>query len=338
MFPRRLISIYVMTVSILLLLPPIVALPQVHASEVTVQEWLVPWANSRPRDPFVDPQGHVWFCGQGGNYIAQFDPQQKTFKRYELRTGTHPHNLIVDDQGMVWYAGNRNAHIGRLDPKTGKVQEFPMPDSTANDPHTLVFGHQDEIWFTLQISNMIGRLDRTSGKIDLINTGIPNSRPYGIKVDPLGYPWVVLFGTHQLATINPATLSLSLVKLPRSDARPRRLEIDDKGHIWYVDYRKGMLGHYDPKTASFKEWTLPAGRNARPYGTAIDQNNHLWIAETGTSPNRLISFNTRKEDFVDQLEIPSGGGSVRHMYFHPASNEIWFGTDKNTLGRIDLTE
>ena len=88
-------------------------------ANLDIQEWQVPWPNTRPRDPAVDSTGNVWFCGQGGNYIAVFNPKTKTFKRFELSANTHPHNLIIDSNDNVWYAGNGNNHIGKLNPKTG---------------------------------------------------------------------------------------------------------------------------------------------------------------------------------------------------------------------------
>ena len=105
------------------------------------QEWKVPWgaAADRPRDPYVAPDGSVFFVGQQGNYVARLDPRTGEFKRYEVDPGTNPHNLIVDPQGMVWYSGNRNGMIGRLDPRTGAITRYPMPDARVTDPHTLVF-------------------------------------------------------------------------------------------------------------------------------------------------------------------------------------------------------
>jgi virginiamycin B lyase len=44
----------------------------------------VPWEGSRPRDPFVDPKGRVWFVGQQGNYVAYLDPVTGRFERYEV--------------------------------------------------------------------------------------------------------------------------------------------------------------------------------------------------------------------------------------------------------------
>ena len=125
---------------------------------IEITEWVVPWENTRPRDPYVDGQGRVLFVGQVGNYLAYLDPQTGRFKRYELDEGTGPHNLIVDDDGFVWYAGNRASHIGRLDPKTGELTKYKMPDPAAGDPHTLTFDANGDIWFTVQRdSNTIGR-------------------------------------------------------------------------------------------------------------------------------------------------------------------------------------
>jgi virginiamycin B lyase len=314
----------------------IVSLPlEGQATEpLDVKEWLVPWDGTVPRDPYVDSEGRVWFCGQRGNYIAYLVPETGEFKRYEVETGTHPHNLIVDREGFVWYAGNRNAHIGKLDPANGKIRKFPMPRADARDPHTLVFANDGDIWFTLQQSNLIGHLDTQSGEVRIVNVPTSRARPYGIKLDNNDQPWIVLFGTNKLATIDPATLELTEIALPRSNARPRRLEIDANGDIWYVDYAGGFLGRYTPGNGKFMEWELPSGKQSRPYGTAMDDKGNLWIAETGISPNRLVGFDPESEEFFGDADIPSGAGTIRHMYFHPESREIWFGTDTNYLGRL----
>ncbi len=89
--------------------------PCTAAETVDIQEWQVPWVSSRPRDPYVDGSGRVWFVGQRGHYIANLSPESGEFSRYDLEPGTGPHNLIVADDGKVWYAGNLQRHIGVLD-------------------------------------------------------------------------------------------------------------------------------------------------------------------------------------------------------------------------------
>ena len=50
---------------------------------VDIQEWAVPWESTRPRDPYLAPDGQIWFVGQGGDYAARFNPETKKFQRYE---------------------------------------------------------------------------------------------------------------------------------------------------------------------------------------------------------------------------------------------------------------
>lgn len=315
----------------------IAALPQVApAQNLDIREWTVPWSDSRPRDPYVDGGGRTWFVGQAGNYIAYLDPAASDFKLFEVEEGTNPHNLIVDGEGMVWYAGNRNARIGRLDPATGKVTTFAMPDAAARDPHTLVFGKNGDIWFTVQGGNSVGRLTPSSGKIDLVAVPTKSARPYGIAVDSKGQPWVNLFGTNKIAVIDPTNLTLTEIALPRTDARSRRVAITRDDHVWYVDYMGGYLGMYDPATSKFEEWALPAGGDSRPYAMAVDDRDRLWLVETGPQPNRIVGFDAESKAFFATTPIPSGGGTVRHMYFHAPTRELWFGTDTGTIGRARL--
>lgn len=301
-----------------------------------IREWPVPWAGTRPRDPFVAPDGRVWFCGQAGNYLAVFDPGTGQFRRIELESGTHPHNLVVDEAGLVWYAGNRNARIGRLDPASGEIVTFPMPDPQVRDPHTLALDGRGGLWFTAQGGNRVGRLDMVSGDIVLVEVPTPNARPYGIKLDGQGRPWVALFGTNKLAWIDPRTLALTEVTLPREQARVRRLEIAANGEVWYLDFAGGLIGRYRPAAGSFDEWPIPTSGRAQPYGSGMDQRGRLWLVDVGSRPVRLLGFDTAEERFLPAVTIPSEGGAVRHMYYHAGSDSLWFGTDANTLGQARL--
>lgn len=305
--------------------------------EVMIEEWAVPWERSRPRDPFVRSPDEIWFVGQRGNYVARLTPSSGEFRRIDLPDGAGPHNLIVDDTGMVWYAGNTDSHIGRLDPDTSEVTKFAMPDDRAADPHTLVFDGKGNIWFTVQGGNFVGRLAMATGNTDLIEVPTSSARPYGIKLDSKGVVWVVEFASNKLLRVDPETLQANEITLPREDARPRRLEITSDDRIWYVDYADGYLGHYDPVSGEFAEWLLPNGSGSRPYGTAIDKHDNIWIVETGTDPNNFVGFSTRNETFISETAIPSGGGAVRHMDYDPETNSVWFGTDTNTIGRAKLS-
>lgn len=302
-----------------------------------IQEWEVPYENSRPRDPDVGPGGDVWFVGQRGHYVASLNPDSGDFRRIDLDNGTGPHNLIVADDGTIYYAGNLAAHIGRIDPETEQIHEIPMPDDAARDPHTLVFDGKGHIYFTVQGGNMLGRLTLDSEAVELVKVPTQNARPYGIVVAPSGMVWATAFGTNKLLKLNPETMALSELLLPRQSARPRRLQATSDGRIWYVDYAEGMLGFLHPESGLFKEYPIPGGKSSRPYGMAVDKDDWLWFVESGLTPNRFVGFDPVSESFTEPVEVPSGGGTVRHMAYDAGRNAVWFGTDTNTIGRAALT-
>lgn len=317
-----------------------------QANGLTIQEWTVPWENTRPRDPYVAPDGKVWFVGQRGHYAAAFDPETEQFTRIDMDDGTGPHNLIVDDAGIVWYAGNRAAHIGRIDPDARegeRIRKYPTPESNAADPHTLIQADNGTIWFTSQQSNGIGRFNPESGEVEMLDVPTPRARPYGIDLDSKGHPWVVLLGTNKLVHIDPDAFSLKEIDLPRAAARPRRMGITSDDLVWYVDYAEGYLGHYDPASGEFKEWQTPGRqadgiRGSGPYGMAVDGKDRLWFVETFQDPNRFVGFDPATESFFSAADVPSGGGTIRHMYYDSNTDSVWFGTDTNNLGQAKLPE
>ena len=308
--------------------------PVASDQRVEMREWVVPWKDTRPRDPMRDPaSGRVWFVGQEGNYVATLDPRTGEFKRYAVDDGTFPHDVIVDARGNAWYAGNRNAMIGRIDGATGTVTRYPMPDKAARDPHTLAFDGRGGIWFTVQGGNRVGRLDTKSGRVQLVAMPTANARPYGIVVDTAGRPWFAQFGTNKIGTIDPRTMALREYPLPNDRSRPRRIALTSDGAIWYVDYTRGMLGRLDPRTGSVREWANPGGAASLPYAMTVDDRDRLWFVETGAQPNRLVGFDPKSERFVGVTPVGSGGGTVRHMTFDRATGTIWFGTDAGTIGK-----
>lgn len=300
---------------------------------INVKEWQVPWPDSRPRDPAVDSNGIVWFCGQAGNYIANLDPLTGKFSQFVIPDNTHPHNLIIDADDFIWYAGNRNSHIGKLNPKTGDIEQYTMPGDVGIDPHTLVFNAEQNIWFTAQWANKVGYLNVKTGEITLIDIPIASARPYGIKVDYDNTPWVVLFGIDKIARINPVDFSVQLFDLTDKKERPRRLEITQDNTIYYLDHNLGYLGAYNPMTKQMKRWLLSEGEHSKLYGSAIDNHDRIWLALTGSQPNKIKVFDTYSKMFISEVDISSGGGSIRYMYYSSQGDEVWFGTDANTIGR-----
>ena len=60
-------------------------------------EWQVPWENSRPRDPYVAPDGTIWFVGQVGHYVAKLDPKTGDMQKFDIPVPLADFNRSVGD-------------------------------------------------------------------------------------------------------------------------------------------------------------------------------------------------------------------------------------------------
>ncbi|WP_340104504.1 Vgb family protein [Rhodohalobacter sp. 8-1] len=302
---------------------------------VSMEEWNVPFDDSRSRDPYVAPNGTVYFAGQRSDYIGNFNPITEEFREYPLEDGAGPHTVVVAEGGTVWYTGNRARHIGKLDPETGEITKYMMEDEHARDPHTFAIDKNGNLWFTAQGGNGVGHFNTDTGETHVISVPTERARPYGIRMAPDQVtPWVALFGTNKLATVDPETMELTEIELPREETRPRRLDVTTDGNIWYGDYAMGKIGRYNPEDGSVEEWDIPQGEGSRPYAVLADHKDRIWLGLSGPDPSIMTAFDTETKTFVASREIPSGDGSIRHMDFAVRTNALWFGTDTGHIGRI----
>jgi virginiamycin B lyase len=307
---------------------------------VEIREWPVPWANSKPRDPHVVSPTSVWFAGEAGNYIATFNPESARFSKVDLTDEPAPSHLIAaaGTKGMIWYSGPARGYIGRYDPVTRTLARFPMPNAAASDPGALVFeAGERNIWFTAEQSNIIGRLRLANGVVDLGALTTQHALPSGIAMAPYaGNPWVALYGTNKLATVDVRTFTLSEHALPRAAARPRRVTFTSDRLLWYSDFAEGYLGSFDPGSKVVQEWPLPQGKSSHPFAIAADSKDRIWLMATGARPTQLLSFDPKTRKFSEATPVPSGGGLISDMSYDAASGTLWFCTDANTIGSAKL--
>ena len=64
-----------------------------------------------------------------------------------------------------------------------------------------------------------------------------------------------------------------------------------------------------------------------------DQQNWQRVIDLA---REVVGFDPGTERYFSNTAIASGGGTVRHMFFHEPTNTIWFGSDANTIGRAKL--
>jgi virginiamycin B lyase len=305
--------------------------------KVTIKEWDVPTKGAHPHDPALAPDGSLWFTEQLQNKLGRLDPASGAFKEYPLKIeDSGPHGLVADSNGNIWFTGNGKGYIGKLDPKTGNVTAYKMPDEKAEDPHTAVFDAHGTMWFTVQVGNMVGRLDPRTGKVELKAVQGQRALPYGIAINSKGIPFFCEFGTNKMAKIDPQTLAITEFTLPKV-ARPRRMAIDAEDRIYFTDYEGGNLGRLDPTTGVVKMWPSPGGKSAAPYGIAITPDGAVWYSESGVTPNTMVRFDPKTQQFA-RAPIPSGGGTVRNMVATPDGRIYIACSGVNKVGVVQPTQ
>ena len=320
----------------------VVGVPALHGQgaaqntvQVTFDDWTVPTPGSHPHDPAFGPDNTLWYTGQASNKLGRVDMATGQFKEFDLPRGHGPHGLVSDGSGNIWYTANTAAGIGKLDPKTGQITEFKMPDPAARDPHTPIFAQDGTLWFTVQGGNFVGKLDPRTGAITLKQSPAPRMLPYGIKVNSKGIPFFDLFGGNKIGSIDPKTMEITEYTLPNPQSRPRRIAIGANDIVWYTDYSRGYLGRLDPQTKQVREYPSPGGARSWPYGITTTADGVVWYSESGMDPNTLVRFDPRTETF-QKWDIPSGGGTVRHMVTAPNGDLLLAYSGINKVGRVRI--
>jgi virginiamycin B lyase len=271
--------------------------------------------------------GMAWLAAS----VPPLTAQQADFdlKEWDVEWGGRTRDPAVAPDGKVWFVGQAGNYIANLDPATGAIKTYPTGEAT--DPHTMVFDGKGHIWFTSQGANRVGRLNMATGKVDVVTPYEQPSNPYGLVLDAKGHPWVALLRVGMVATIDPATLTVTRFTQANEKSRSRRIEVTADGTVWTGDEANGLLVRINPQTKETKQWQVPGGAGARPYALTKDDRGRLWISETGPE-KRLVGFDPKTEQFFANIPV---SGTIRHMFFDPATKMLWFGTDANKIGRIN---
>jgi virginiamycin B lyase len=58
------------------------------------------------------------------------------------------------------------------------------------------------------------------------------------------------------------------------------------------------------------------------------------VSETGAE-KKLVGFDPKTEKFFANMPVSH---NIRHMMFDPKTGTMWFGTDSNTIGRVNTRQ
>ena len=252
--------------------------------------------NSNPIGIAVDSQQRIWFAARGRWLVGRLREGAKRPAEFpppslmDSRLGTPgPSSLALDDAGgHVWFTLRPQAVLGYLplsaEPRrdTSPVREIPF-DSGVTRPEGLAADGHGGVWIAEMLADRLTHLasDGTTRQVPLP----PDSRPRGVAVGPGGDIWVTLFGTHELARIDPHTLRATRWPMPSgSRSSPWPIAVDRAGHVWVGEYIGNRIVCFDPKSERFASWDVPTpGAGIR--ALAVDGSGRVWFV--GSFSGRL---------------------------------------------------
>jgi len=215
---------------------------------------------------------------------------------YDLpRPDASPHDEVFDAEGNVWYSDFNSQFLGRLNPKTGKVVEYPVPQSRfgqiAQGGLQIDIDRQGRIYYGNISQMQIVRLDPATGKIETFKPPIQDSK----------------LGDGHLTMIDPAFQQVD-GKLWVNIA----FETGEAGGTWQVD-----LG-----TNTWTRVTYPPGRPpARAYDVVADSNNDVYGMHMNNNKIWKTDAKTLKTVWYD---LPTKGAGCRRGHID-SRDRLWCG-------------
>jgi streptogramin lyase len=220
---------------------------------------------------------------------------QVIITEYDLpRPETQPHDVIVDE-GVVWYSDFGQMFLGRMDPKTGKVTEYPIPETKKGFPVgslDLEADRQGNIWVGVMYQASIAKFDKKAATFQ------PYSIPKEWDTDAAqlghlavgnsavdGKVWIKNSDGTKIYRLDLATGKMENFGAPSDPATGKRigtygLHSDSKNNIYLLDFAAGNIGKFDAKTKAFSIYPTPTP-NSRPRRGRVDSQDRLWFAEYG---------------------------------------------------------
>ena len=148
-----------------------------------------------------DPNGYMWFCGQGQNCLYRYDGTSIiSYKHDNKNPNSLGFNFLLsvyaDENGMIWIGGNG---LDRLNPVTGIFTHFMVSklDSNSLDAgivSAILKDHHGNVW--IGKFDGLDRLDEKTGKITHFQndhgkpTTLSNNLVMSIYEDHKGTIWI----------------------------------------------------------------------------------------------------------------------------------------------------
>jgi virginiamycin B lyase len=227
-----------------------------------------------------------------------------------------PHDVVLDREGTVWYSDFGQMFLGKMDPKTGKVTQYPIPETKKGWPVgtlDLEIDQDGNPWIGLMYQSAIARFDRktetfrtwsTPAEWDTDAGQLGHIAIQGTQVD--GKVWIKQSEGNNIYRLDVASSTfenLGSFKDPRNGKRigTYGLHSDLENNIYLLDFGAGNIVKIDAKTKLPTVYLTPTA-NSRPRRGHVDAQNRLWFAEY--EANAIGMFDPKTEK-ISEWKVPT---------------------------------
>ncbi len=258
-----------------------------------------------------------------------------------------PHDVMLDREGTVWYSDFGQMFLGKMDAKTGKVTQYPIPETKKGFPVgtlNLEFDKNDNPWVGVMYQGAIAEFDKKTETFRTWST----PKEWDTDADQLGH--LALTGTpvdnkvwiknsdggniYRLDLNDNKFEDLGAFKDPRTGKRigTYGLHSDAQNNLYLLDFAAGNIVKIDAKTKLPTVYLTPTP-NSRPRRGRVDAEGRLWFAEYAGDAIGMFDPKTEK---ISEWKVPTPW-SAPYDAEAGHNGEAWTGsmlTDR--VSRLDI--
>ena len=258
-----------------------------------------------------------------------------------------PHDVMLDHDGTVWYSDFGQMFLGKMDPTTGKVTQYPIPETKKGYPVgtlNLEIDKDNNPWIGVMYQSAIAKFDRKTETFKTWSTpkewdtdagqlghlaieGTPNDNKVWIKNSDGGNIYRLDLGTDKME-------NFGAFKDPRTGRRigTYGLHSDAENNVYLLDFAAGNIVKIDAKTKAPTVYVTPTP-NSRPRRGRVDAEGRLWFAEYNGNAIGMFDPETEK---ISEWKVPTPW-SAPYDAEAGRNGEAWTGsmlTDR--VARLDI--